>query len=176
MNKQISLYLCTGWNDKIVVLKKTTLQLYFKTFIEKINSGNLIMKKSWHLFNVVAFSLNHHLDTDLELGACLFHKHRREFSEYSADGGDQAIFGVMGGHVGVLDVWPNEVVQRVQVGEEGDSKRRVQSRSNPSEAKLGSLWTCGPAPNPAATARVCHRPPDCTRGSPHRWGVSSMIA
>ena len=33
----------TGWNDKIAVLKKTTLQLYFKTFIEKINSGNLIM-------------------------------------------------------------------------------------------------------------------------------------
>ncbi len=33
----------TGWNDKIVVLKRTTLQLYFKTFIEKINSGNLIM-------------------------------------------------------------------------------------------------------------------------------------
>ena len=25
----------TGWNDKIVVLKKTTLQFYFKTFIEK---------------------------------------------------------------------------------------------------------------------------------------------
>ena len=25
----------TGWNDKIVVLKKTTRQLYFKTFIEK---------------------------------------------------------------------------------------------------------------------------------------------
>ena len=33
----------TGWNDKIVVLKKTTLQLYFKTFIVKINSGNLII-------------------------------------------------------------------------------------------------------------------------------------
>ena len=33
----------TGWNDKIVVLKKTTIQVYFKTFIEKINSGNLIM-------------------------------------------------------------------------------------------------------------------------------------
>ena len=33
----------TVWNDKIVVLKKTTLQLYFKTFIEKINSGNFIM-------------------------------------------------------------------------------------------------------------------------------------
>ena len=33
----------TGWNDKIVVLKKTTLQLYFKTLNEKINSANLIM-------------------------------------------------------------------------------------------------------------------------------------
>ena len=33
----------SGWNDKIVVLKKTMLQLYFKTFIEKINSANLIM-------------------------------------------------------------------------------------------------------------------------------------
>ena len=33
----------TRWNDKIVALKKTTLQLYFKTFIEKINSGNLMM-------------------------------------------------------------------------------------------------------------------------------------
>ena len=32
-----------GWNDKIGVLKKTTLQLYFKTFIENVNSGNLIM-------------------------------------------------------------------------------------------------------------------------------------
>ena len=30
-------------NDKIVVLKKTTLQLYSKTFIEKINSDNLII-------------------------------------------------------------------------------------------------------------------------------------
>ena len=38
---QVQIY--TGWNDRIVVLKKTTLQLYFKTFIEKINSGNLIM-------------------------------------------------------------------------------------------------------------------------------------
>ena len=28
----------------------------------------------------------------------------------------------------------------------GASKRRVQSRSTPSEAKPGSLWTCGPAP------------------------------
>ena len=32
-------------------------------------------------------------------------------------GGDQAGFGVVGGYVGdVLDIWPNEVVQRVQVG------------------------------------------------------------
>ena len=41
INTQKGLY--TGWNDKIVVQKKTILQLYFKTFIEKINSGNLIM-------------------------------------------------------------------------------------------------------------------------------------
>ena len=53
----------------------------------------------------------------LELGACLFHKRRRELDEYSADGGYQACFSVVGGHVGdALDVWPNEVVQRVQVG------------------------------------------------------------
>ena len=53
---------------------------------------------------------------DPELGACLFHKRWRELDEYSADGDDQAGFGVMGGHVGdVLDVWPNEVVQQVQV-------------------------------------------------------------
>ena len=43
----------------------------------------------------------------------------------------------------------------------GASERRVQSRSTPSKAKPGSLWTCGPAPSPAATPRVCHRPPDC---------------
>ena len=69
------------------------------------------MYESWHLFNVDAFSLNHRHDTDLELGPCLFHKRRRELGEYSVDGGDQAGFGVVGGHVGdVLDVWPNEVV------------------------------------------------------------------
>ena len=36
------------------------------------------------------------------------------------------------------------------------SERRVQSCSTPFEAKPGSLWTCGPAPSPAATPRVCH--------------------
>ena len=51
-------------------------------------------------------------------------------------------------------------------GEEGASERRIKSRSTP-EFKPGSLWTCGPAPHPAATPRVCHRTPDCTRGSPH---------
>ena len=74
------------------------------------------MYSSWHLFNVATFSLNHRLDTNPELGACLFYKRRRELGEYSADGGDQAGFRVVGGHVGdVLDVWSNEVVQRVQV-------------------------------------------------------------
>ena len=72
---------------------------------------------SWHAFNVATFSLNHHLDTDPELGACLFHKRRWKLGEYSADGGDQYGLGVVGGHVGdVLDLWPNEVVQRVQIG------------------------------------------------------------
>ena len=52
-------------------------------------------------------------------------------------------------------------------GRGGGSERKVQSRSTPSEAKPWSLWSCGPAPSPAATPRVCHRPPDCTRGSPH---------
>ena len=33
-------------------------------------------------------------------------------------------------------------------------ERRAQSRSTPSEAKLVSLWTCGPAPSPAAIPRV----------------------
>ena len=42
---------------------------------------------------------------DPELGACFFYKCRQELGEYSADGGDQAGFGVVGGHVGdVLDV------------------------------------------------------------------------
>ena len=52
-------------------------------------------------------------------------------------------------------------------GRRGTNERRVQSRSNPSEAKPGSLWTCRPAPSLAATPRVCHRPHDCIRGSPH---------
>ena len=48
---------------------------------------------------------------DPELGACFFHKRRQKLSEYLADDGDQAGFGVVGGHVGdVLDIWPNEVV------------------------------------------------------------------
>ena len=47
------------------------------------------------------------------------------------------------------------------------SERRVQSRSTSSEAKPRALWICGPTPSPAATPRVCHRPPDWTRGSPH---------
>ena len=52
-------------------------------------------------------------------------------------------------------------------GRRGASERRVQSCSTPSEAKPGSLWTYGPAPSPAATPRVCHRSPNCIRGSPH---------
>ena len=36
-------------------------------------------------------------------------------------------------------------------------EKRVQSRSTPSEAKPGSLWTCGPAPSLAATERQFRR-------------------
>ena len=56
-----------------------------------------------HQFNVATFKLNQRLDTDPELGACLFHKRGRELDEYSADGSDQAGFGVVGRHVDVLD-------------------------------------------------------------------------
>ena len=38
----LAIVIITGWNDKIFVQKKTTLQLYLKTFIEKINSAYLI--------------------------------------------------------------------------------------------------------------------------------------
>ena len=31
----IYIYMYTGWNDKSVVLKKTTLQIHFKTFLKK---------------------------------------------------------------------------------------------------------------------------------------------
>ena len=80
----------------------------------------------------------------------------------------QAGFGVVGGDVGdVLDVWPNEVVQGFRSGRKGASETRVRSRNTPSEAKPGFLWTCEPVLSPAATTRVFHRPPDCTRRSPH---------
>ena len=52
-----------------------------------------------------------------------FHKRQWELGEYSADGSDQAGFGVVGGHIDVLDVWPNEVVQWVQVGGGGGPVR-----------------------------------------------------
>ena len=65
----------------------------------------------------------------------------------------------------------NKVVQRVQVGEEGGQwEKGTKSLHSWSQAWV-SLDLC-----PAATLRVCHWPPDCTRGSTHRWGVSSMIA
>ena len=61
---------------------------------------------------------------DPELGACLFHKHRRKLGKYSADGSDQAGFGAVGGHVGdVLNIWRNKVVQQVQVGGGGEPVR-----------------------------------------------------
>ena len=100
---------------------------------------------SWHLFNVAVFL--HRLDTDPELGACLFHKRRRELGEYSANGGDQAGFGVVEGDVGdVLDVRPNEVVQRVQVGRGGGPVREgykvVTLHLKPSLGLFGLVGRC----------------------------------
>ena len=85
----------TGWNDKIVVLKKTTLKLYFKTFIEKINSGNLIIQCS---------RLQPQSPPRYGSGTGSM-----PFPQAPAGArrilGDQAGFGVVGGHVGdVLDL------------------------------------------------------------------------
>ena len=75
------------------------------------------------------------------------------FPQAPADGGDKAGFGVVGGHVGdVHDLWPNEVVQRVQVGGGGGAVREGYKVV----ALLSLFWTYGPA----ATPRVCHQPPD----------------
>ena len=124
------------------------------------------MLQSRHLFNVATFSLNHHLKTDLELGGCLFH------------GGSSANTRRMAAIRLALVLWEVMLVMfstydqtkqssMFRSGEQGASERRVQSRSTSSEAKPVSLWTCGPAPSPAATPRVNHRPSDCTKGSPH---------
>ena len=56
----------------------------------------------------------------------------------------------------------------------GASESRVQSHSTPSEAKPGSLWTCGPAPSLAASPRVCHRPLDWTI-KPHTSAHSGTL-
>ena len=71
---------------------------------------------------------------------------RHILGEYSVDGGDQAGFGVVGGHVGdVLDVWPNEVVQRVQIGEGGGSVRdgyKVVALLKPNLGLFGLVGRC----------------------------------
>ena len=70
------------------------------------------------------------------------------FSTSSADGGDQAGFGVVGGHVGdVLDIWPNEVVQRVQVeggvGPVREGYKVVTLLLKPSLGLFGLVGRCG---------------------------------
>ena len=84
------------------------------------------------------------IHSDPELGACLFYKRRQELGEYSADGGDQASFGVVGGHVGdVLDIWPNEVVQWVQIrGEGGPCWAWLAWGSLSSQSRSGLFGTC----------------------------------
>ena len=70
-----------------------------------------------------------------------------ELGEYSADGGDQGGFGVVGDHVGdVLDVLPNEVVQRVQVegggGPVRDGYKVVALLLKPSLGVFGLVRRC----------------------------------
>ena len=77
----------------------------------------------------------------------IFHKRRQELGEYSADGGDLAGFCVVGGHIGdVLDVWPNEVVQQVQVGGGGGPVREgykvVALLLKPSLGLFGLVGQC----------------------------------
>ena len=71
-------------------------------------------------------------------------------------GGDQAGFGVVRGHVGdVLDVWPNEVVQKVQVGGGGWPVRegyKVVALLKPSLGLVGLVdrhWVLLPHPGSA---------------------------
>ena len=58
-HEYIYIYIYIGWNDKIVVPKKTTLQIYFKTFFEKgtVREGYkvvaLLLKLSLGLFRLV---------------------------------------------------------------------------------------------------------------------------
>ena len=99
------------------------------------------------------------------MGACLFHARRQELGKWRRSGwlwccGRSCWWG------------SRRMTKRSSpVGSgwrrSGANERRVQSCCTLSEAKPGSLWTCGPAPSPAATPRVCHQPPDCTRGLPH---------
>ena len=110
---------------------------------------------------------------DLELGACLFHKRQWELGEPQWSGWlwccERSCW------------WCSWRMTKQSSpaasgwGRRGASETRIQSRSTPSEAKPGSLWTCGLALSPAATPRVCHWPSDCTRGSPHSLAHQSTL-
>ena len=88
----------TGWNDTIVVQKKK-----HDSFILK-----LLLKKSIQLTWLWGRADIYSITASIRIRNCLSYKRRRELGEYSVDGGNQADFGVVGGHVGdVLEVWPN---------------------------------------------------------------------
>ena len=97
---------------------------------------------------------------DSELEACRFHKHRWKLSEYSVDGGDQGWLWCCGRSSCWWCSRPMSGKRSSAAGSgrgrRGTVRKGVKSRSTPSEAKPGSLWTCGPAPSllPAAQPRV----------------------
>ena len=96
---------------------------------------------------------------DPELGACLFHKRRWELGGWQQSGWLWCC--------GRSCWWCSRrmTIQCSPAGSGGAVREGYKIVAL--LLKPGSLWTCGPAPSPATTPRVCHRPPDCTRGSPH---------
>ena len=143
----------TGWNDKIDVLKKTTLQIDYVVELTFIQCSRLQSQSP---------------------------------PRYGSGTGSMPFPQAPAGARRILGGWrrsgwlwccgrscwwcSRRMTKRSSPagpaqGRRGASERRQQNRSTPSEAKPGSLCTCGPVLSPAATPRICHRPPDSTRGS-----------
>ena len=101
----------TGWNDKIVVLKKTTLQLFLKTFLKyQFSQLDYVVELTYIQCS--------HLQPQ---SPPRYWSGTGSMPFPQAPAGARWILGgwrdQAGGHVGdVLDVWPNELVQLVQVG------------------------------------------------------------
>ena len=117
---------------------------------------------------------------DPELGACFFHRRRRDLGEYSPDGGNKAGFDVVGGHVGdVLDVWPNDVVQGVQVRGGRGLTDLISLSFFVFSVKIWLVWRLEDihfnSSFTHAFTVVCETPKSLAICRIGHWGVSSMI-